>query len=276
MANCSPPRDYSQKVWCFQCGNEYFPEVKECLECGVATTATKPPAITSLGEEQLAYDFHEWTRESRSMIEVMLTDAEVLHTWQGATLMVRTDDETEVDGVVEKVDLALQPSLTAEEALEEYDLSELEDSEVARVTKSLEEGGLPYEISQKGDLLVKASDEARVEEIFDKLQREALENSFGPGIKDADVPSMLSELHRLSARLAAETYTQTDLKEGQKALDELELLSLPFGFSAVDWRKILDGAITVNDLMISDPADSISAELRKAAISLRELLRPYG
>ena len=88
--------DNDGRVWCFQCGNEYDEEITECTECGVPTTCDPPIDVSSVGDvddDQLAYEFHEWTGQGRSTLDGMLTRSGIDHAWQGATLIVREFDK---------------------------------------------------------------------------------------------------------------------------------------------------------------------------------------
>ena len=64
--------------------------------------------------EWLAYELHEWSRESRVMLQQLLTVDQVVHSWQGTTLMVHESLEEKVDGLVDEVE-------EAEKAREEID-----------------------------------------------------------------------------------------------------------------------------------------------------------
>ena len=90
-------------MWCFQCGAEYQEGVETCAECGVGLVTEAPLAPEDVGssdEEQLAYELHDWSFESRRMLDQLLTGAGLAHSWQGATMIVRVDDEDAIDDLV--------------------------------------------------------------------------------------------------------------------------------------------------------------------------------
>jgi hypothetical protein len=63
-------------LWCFQCGAEYQEGVETCAECGVGLVPEAPLAPEDVGssdEEQLAYELHDWSFESRRMLDQLLT-----------------------------------------------------------------------------------------------------------------------------------------------------------------------------------------------------------
>ncbi len=54
-------------------------------------------------KEWLAYDLHEWALESRVMLRQLLTVDQVVHSWQGTTLMVHESLENQVDTLIDEV-----------------------------------------------------------------------------------------------------------------------------------------------------------------------------
>jgi len=124
-------------VWCFQCGNEYDEEVAECTECGVPTTSEAPTQADNVGGEddaQLAYEFHEWSGQGRSVLDGMLTRSNIEHAWQGATLIIREADEDAVDEAVAEAEIVAMPTLDLTQPTVIYELAGLTDEqERARV-----------------------------------------------------------------------------------------------------------------------------------------------
>ena len=90
--------------WCFQCQTEYAEDVVECVECGVELVAEAPTELDDVGgsdEEQIVYELHEWTGESRRALDQELTGQNIAHSWLGATLVIRAADEESVDEIQE-------------------------------------------------------------------------------------------------------------------------------------------------------------------------------
>src|SRR5690606_32784497 len=112
-----PSQATSGELWCFQCGSHYAPGVEVCIECGVGLVEEPPTPVQDVGdvdEEQLAYEFHDWSFESRRMLDQLLTGRGILHAWQGASMIVRAADEDAVDELVDQVEIATLPTLDAE------------------------------------------------------------------------------------------------------------------------------------------------------------------
>ena len=134
MVVCSSgPAAPEPQVWCFQCGAGYAAEVAACVECGVATVSEPPGDVADVGEadeDQLEYDLHEYSSQSRSMMESLLLGTGVPHAWQGAVLVVREADEDQVDTFVAAVDRAAAPALPDDAPRVGYELSDFDDDYV--------------------------------------------------------------------------------------------------------------------------------------------------
>ena len=160
-------------MWCFQCGAEYDASVVECLECGVGLVAEPPipaEAVGSEEEEQLAYEFHDWAFESRRMLDQLMTSRHISHAWQGATMIVRADDESAVDDLVEEVEHATLPTLDAELEQVVYEMDGWTAEQQTVLSSRLGAEGIPHEFDANGDLVLHAADEDRVEALLDELE----------------------------------------------------------------------------------------------------------
>ena len=65
-----------------------------------------PGSDSGDSDEWLAYELHEWALESRVMLQQLLTVDQVVHSWQGTTLLVHESLEEQVDSLVEEVEEA--------------------------------------------------------------------------------------------------------------------------------------------------------------------------
>src|SRR5258708_6926610 len=160
-------------LWCFQCGAEYEPGVETCVECGVGLVTEAPLAPEDVGtsdEEQLAYELHDWSFESRRMLDQLLTGAGLAHSWQGATMIVRAVDEDAVDDLVEEVEHATLPTLDPDAEHTVYEMNEWTSEQQSRLTNMLGMAGLAHEFDGNGDLVVNAEDEAAVDAVLDRLE----------------------------------------------------------------------------------------------------------
>ncbi|MDE0668140.1 MAG: hypothetical protein F4X37_03195 [Acidimicrobiia bacterium] len=277
MVVCSSgPSSPEPQAWCFQCGAGYAAEVAACVECGVATVPEPPTEVADVGaadEDQLEYDLHEYSSQSRSMMASLLLGAAVPHAWQGAVLVVREADEEQVDGFVEAVHQAAAPALPEDAPRVGYALSDFDDDYVSRLTGALDAAGIAYGFDEDGDLEVAAADEARVEGLFDKLEGddgEASTGEFGPGLDGTDAHDVLSLLFVASDRLQRNPRDRKGNRNLARGGEEIRQLALPFGFEARTWRAVLN---QVNELVDIAGSDATQDEIAAAAAATRAVLR---
>ncbi|MEQ8717079.1 MAG: hypothetical protein RIE08_05660 [Acidimicrobiales bacterium] len=258
-------------AWCFQCGAEYNEDVLVCVECAVPTVDHPPTDVTTVGtedEEQLAYDLHEWAAESRVMLESLLTGADVMHAWQGASLIVREADEDAVDELVDQVEEAAAPTLDPDAEKTVYELEEYDDEQLTRLTHALGAAGIAHDFTADGELVVLSSDEEGAEAVFDRLDETA--DQFGPGVDGVDAHTVITEMFLIVDKLRRGA---GDARVVRSFLDHVELaeqLRLPFGFETADWRGLLAMCGELRDLLADREGDD--DELLEKAAALRDRL----
>ena len=106
------------------------------------------------GEDQVAYECHEWSHESRVMFESLLQTAGVSHAWHGITVMVRETDEERVDAMAEEVEASTVPQLDPELDKVGYETNDWSDEHQTDVLIALTQAGIPHLIDAEGDLVV--------------------------------------------------------------------------------------------------------------------------
>ncbi len=266
-------------VWCFQCGASYEEDVLECVECGVATFPTPPRSAEEVGgldDEQLAYEFHEWSYGARSRLEASLRDQELEHAWLGPTLIVCERDEEAVDRAVEGVLRAELPELDRSRPTVVYEMGEFGDAQRDAVLSELLSESIAHEMDGDGNLEVGEDDEEAVDGLFDRLAGEAAPPRFGPGLPGVDPYGVLEALFLSADRLRR---APADSKAAQGfvvAHDQVVQLSLPWGYDGDFWRSMLDLTGGLRDALAAgpDPVDGETAQV-EAATALRDHLRPY-
>ncbi len=264
-------------LWCFQCGAEYESTVAECIECGVGLVPEPPLAPEEVGaddEEQLAYEFHDWSFESRRMLDQLLTSRSVAHAWQGATMIVRAADESVVDELVEEVEHAALPTLDPELEHVVYEMAGWTAEQQTMLSARLGAQGIPHEFDQNGDLVLHAEDEDRIEALLDEIEQGALEAGDGEDdpvdLDGLDVNQVLSSLFDASDRLRKNA---RDANGVLKFLDHAPVVArmrMPFGFDRSAWGAIVDQVRSVVDLLEDDVSDD--AEIEQRAQALRDVL----
>ncbi len=266
-------------LWCFQCGAEYDATVAECLECGVGLVSEPPIAPEEVGteeEEQLAYEFHDWSFESRRMLDQLLTSRSVSHAWQGATMIVRAADESVVDELVEEVEHAALPTLDPELEHVVYEMAGWTAEQQTLLSARLGAQGIPHEFDQQGDLVLHAEDEERIEALLDEIEQGALDAGSGDDDEEPvdldglDVNEVLSSLFDASDRLRKNA---RDANGVLKFLDHAPVVArmrMPFGFERSAWGAIVDQVRSLEDLLDDDASDD--TEIEQRAQALRDVL----
>ena len=155
---------------------------------------SEPPAdATEVGasdEDQLAYELHEWAGESRRILDQDLTAAAIAHAWQGATLVVRADDEEAVDRAIESAEDAGGPAIEPGVETVAYEVEGWAADEQSAFSDLLVRLGVPHEFDVEGDLVVRAADEEVVEAALDTFEAGADDR---PELEGLDANGLLSE-----------------------------------------------------------------------------------
>ncbi len=202
-------------AWCFQCGTQYSPGVEDCVECGLALVDEAPADAAEVGssdEDQLAYELHEWAGESRRILDQVLTADGIAHAWQGATLVVRADDEETVDRAVAEAAETGGPALDPEGEKLAYEVADWAADEQSAFSELLVRLGIPHEFDEVGDLVVLADDEEAVESALDAFQGGSDER---PELEGLDANGLLSDLFVACDRLRRDgCWSATDHRSG--------------------------------------------------------------
>ena len=266
-------------VWCFQCGAPYNDDVSECAECGVATFPTQPQQPEEVGgpdDEQLAYEFHEWSYDARSRLEAALRTQELEHAWLGPTLIMCERDEEAVDQAVETVLREQLPKLDKSLPAVVYELRDFDDAHKANVLSELLSEGIAHEVDYAGNLEVAEADEEAVDALFDRLSSAVSESQFGPGLPGVEPYQVLEALFFSADRLRRNTSDSKAVEDFALAHEQVVQLSLPWGYEPDFWRAMLDAADSLREALVAgpDPVEG-DAAAEQAAGALRELLRRY-
>ena len=124
---------------------------------GAEDVADEDIAGDADGGEWLAYELHEWSLESRVMLQQLLTVDKVVHSWQGTTLMVHESLEAQVDSLVDEVEEterakeAISRPIGPEDSLTAFELSEWPEALRAELMERLTQASVPYILDTEGD-----------------------------------------------------------------------------------------------------------------------------
>lgn len=273
----STTNDNEGLVWCFQCGAEYDEDVAECVECGVPTTTDAPIDVAEVGElddDQLAYEFHEWTGQGRSTLDGMLTRSGIAHAWQGATLIVREADEEVVDTAVAEAEIVTMPTLDLTQPTVVYELEELDDDQHARLLRRLGELGLSHAFDRSGDLFVYERDEEKVDDLFEGLdEADTAEREFGPGLTGVDPVEVMSDLFVAAGRLRKNPNDPKGVVSLVETASLVSQMRLPYGLGADVWGSVVDQALDLSDALSGEDTALPDADVEEMAAELHDFMR---
>ena len=269
-------------LWCFQCGSEYREGVETCVECGVGLVTEaplSPEEVGSFEEDKLEYELHEWSFESRRMLDQLLTGAGLAHAWQGATMIVRDMDEEAVDALVEEVELATLPTLDPDGEYTVYEMAEWTPEQQSRLANMLGMVGLAHEFDRNGDLVVNVDDEEAVDAVLDRLEDAiARGEPDEPDVihldDDLEVNDLLSNAFDSADRIKGNTHDHEAVLEFLEAEAVIDRLAMPYGFERDDWDGIRLILATLRDsLEAEDPDDDvIVADARRVRDALVQII----
>lgn len=263
-------------VWCFQCGNEYDEDVAECLECGVPTTSAAPQQADQVGDvddDQLAYEFHEWTGQGRSTLDGMLTRQGIAHAWQGATLIVKEADEEAVDAAVAEAEIVAMPTLDLSQPTMVYELDGLDDDQHTRLLRRLGDEGVSHAFDRNGDLFVYERDEDVVDSIFSGLELPDLdEREFGPGLPGVDPVAVMSDLFVAAGRLRKNPSDSKGVIAFVETAAKVVQMTLPYGLGVDVWATVVDRSMELSDALAGDQRGS-DDDVQSLAEAIHDMMR---
>ncbi|MGI9602105.1 MAG: hypothetical protein ACR2QE_09485 [Acidimicrobiales bacterium] len=266
-----------EQRWCFQCGSAYVADVTECIECGVGLVDEPPVSVDDLsaaGDDQLAYELHEWAFESRRMVDQLLTSRRITHAWQGASLLVLEQDEEAVDGIVEEVEHATLPTLDTTLPHTVYEMADWSADNQSRLAEAIGLAGVPHQFDANGDLVVHADDEDEVDRLIEQVT-----DQIARGDDDERI-----ELDGLGTNeLLTRVFVQTDkLRRNPHdaeavvafADDGLTLtrIKTPFGLDSAQWSVVAGLVGGLRDLYEEDLDDFEDGHAADLANAIRDEL----
>ncbi len=220
--------------------------------------------------EWLAYELHEWASESRSMLAQLLVAEEVVHSWQGTTLLAHGSLEEQVDTLIEEVQVAEDPELDPEKPQTAFEMQGWSGELQAKLVERLGSASIPHEFDSDGDLVIHEADEDHVEQILDELLAltadEGLEELEGLELND-----LLSAMFDAADRLRRDAHDGPAVLRCVEHATRLTKVGTPFGFAATNWAQIRERCATLVEMIQSD--ETPDEDLVTTAGEIRDALQ---
>ena len=232
------------------------------------------------------------------MLAQLLTADQVVHSWQGTTLMVHESLEPAVDSLVDEVEEterakeAISRPIGPEDELTAFELGEWPEALRAELMERLVQARVPHMIDTQGeqvahaeagepgghgieqgevcDLLVREADEERVELVIDDLLAREEEAHFEE-LDGLEVNDLLSSLFVACDRLRRDPSDLDGIRGVATNARRLAGVRTPFGFSAPNWRSLRNTAGELLDLVEGEDTDA--DDLRELAHRMSDTLR---
>jgi len=219
--------------------------------------------------EWLAYELHAWASETRSMLAQLLIADQVVHSWQGTTLLAHESVEAEVDALIEEVEAAADPELDPEAEQTAFEMAGWSGELQALLSERLGQAGVAHEFDGDGDLVCHEADEEQVELVIEDL----LARSADEGLEELEgleANELLSALFEATDRLRRDVHDSNGVMRTVEHGRRLAGVATPFGFAATAWASLRESAGTLADLLESD--DGTDEEIVTLAAQLRDTL----
>ena len=219
--------------------------------------------------EWLAYELHEWASQTRSMLAQLLIADEVVHSWQGTTLLAHESVEVQVDALLEEVEAAANPELDPDAEQVAFEMAGWSGELQALLAERLGQAGVAHEFDVDGDLVCHEADEEQVELVIEDLLARSAEEGLEE-LEGLEANDLLSALFEATDRL------RRDIHDGSGVMGALEHgrrlagVATPFGFAATAWASLREAAGDLADLLESD--DGTDEDIIDLASRLRDTL----
>ncbi|MCB1002615.1 MAG: hypothetical protein KDB35_00355 [Acidimicrobiales bacterium] len=226
-------------------------------------------------DDEVEYELDDWPRESRLLLDGLLTNEGIAHVWEGGTLVVGAADEDTADEIIDGIEVVTAPALPADAEKVAYEVGDWTDEQRSALADRLGVAGIPYEWDDQGDVVVLEADEGRVDEVFDELDLDGdvLDASFADDADGLAAQQVLGDLFVASDRLMHDARDSEGVLTFVDAAARAGALALPFGFERGVWDEIVARARALADDFENDVDDDDLIVERAAG--LRTLLRNY-
>ncbi len=228
------------------------------------------------GDERV-FDLQSWPEEALIMTKALFEEDGLEHSWEGNLLVVASAQRDDASALLDEVVLASLPRLDEEADRTAYDLAGWPDFELEQLRSALEGAGLLYEWTEEDELLVYESDEALVDDLFDRLGLRGPD--AGVQLEGEALSELLTRLFMAADRLEGDQDDTNAILAAHESILEVETLAVPYGIQPDTWGEIVadagdlrrliehgadqdadDAGVPARILDSADPADPVDAD----------------
>ena len=202
----------------------------------------------------LAYELHEMASESRRMLAQLLLADEVVHSWQGTTLLAHESVEEQVDALLEEVEAESNPELDPEKEQVAFEMEGWSTELQALLSERLSQAAVPHAFDEDGDLVCHEEDEEQAELIIEDLLARAADDGLEE-LEGLEVNELLSAMFEAVDRLRRDGNDAQGVKRSVEHGRRIAGVATPFGFPASAWAAIRDNCAALADLLEAEDGD---------------------
>ncbi len=198
------------------------------------------------GDERV-FDLAGWPEEALALVRASLDEDAMAHRWEASTFVVDAAQREDAAALLDDVVAASMPRLDGDSDRTAYDLADWPDYEVEVLLGALEDGGILHEWTEEGELLVHEADEARVDELFERLDLRGPD----PGIElDGEVlTELLTNLFVAADKLSEDADDADAIIAAHNAILEVQQLAVPYGMNPDSWQALVADASELRSLI---------------------------
>ena len=235
-------------------------------------TSARPLAMAVDGF--LSYEVSDWSGESRTLLDSLLSSNGIKHFWQGTNLSVESDREADVDAIIDEVLVSATVALDTDRDKVVYEVGEWSAAMQQSLADSLAIAEVAYEWDEAGDLVIYAEDEDVVETILEAMPDDESETeAIDDGV---EVQAVLGRLWQSAVHLARDPSDTASVVSVADNAEIVEHIGLPFGFEPPVWRHLVELAVTLRDGLTASGDDVWEDDaVVEAATALKDAVRPF-
>jgi len=227
-----------------------------------------PDLVDDESGEWLAYELHAMASETRRMLAQLLLADEVVHSWQGTTLLAHESVEEQVDALLEEVEAATNPDLDPDKPQVAFEMEGWSSELQAVLSERLSQAAVPHEFDE-GDLVCHEEDEEQVELVIEDLLARAADDGLEE-LEGLEVNELLSAMFEAVDRLRRDGNDAQGVKRSVEHGRRLAGVATPFGFPASAWAAIREQCESLADMLEAE--DSDEDDIHDLAARLRDTL----
>lgn len=243
----------------------------DLLAADASDDASEDDIVDDETGEWLAYELHAMASETRRMLAQLLLADEVVHSWQGTTLLAHESVEEQVDALLEEVEAATNPDLDPDKPQVAFEMEGWSSELRALLSERLSQAAVAHEFDDD-DLVCHEEDEEQVELVIEDLLARSADDGLEE-LEGLEVNELLSAMFEAVDRLRRDGNDAQGAKRSVEHGRRIAGVATPFGFPASAWAAIRDNCESLAEMLEAGESDEedihdLSARLRDTLVRM--------